>query len=116
MNKLKIDAKTLIGAGGGVAVGFLLLKSKNPLVLMALGIGGGIIASQIKTKADKRREAENMSEDYLEKIKMDIDETLNQDDESSSVEGVAFNPTVGYMTPYGTLEEDNPMEFMDIGF
>jgi hypothetical protein len=116
MNKIKIDTKMLIGAGGGVAIGFLLLKSKNPLVLMALGIGGGIIASQFKTKEEKIKAIEDSSVDYLEKIKEDIDESLDLGDETSSAEGISFNPRVGYMTPHGQIHEENPVEFMDIGF
>lgn len=116
MKNIKIDAKTIIGAGSGVAIGFFLLKTKNPIALIALGVGGGLIASQIKTRNEKIKEVEMNSENYLDKIKEDIDETLSEDEGNSSAEGVSFNPTVGYMTPHGTIEEQNPVEFMDIGF
>ncbi len=43
MNKL-LNFKTVVGAGVGVAVGYFAFKSKKPLVLMAFGVGGGILS------------------------------------------------------------------------
>jgi hypothetical protein len=109
---MKLDVKTIGGVGGGVALGYFVFKTKNPLILIALGVGGGLIASQVfKTKADKSQDADKALE---AQIIEDINNNLDTGEDSSSVEGMSFNPNVGYITPHGTVVEQNPQEFMDL--
>lgn len=116
MNKL-LNFKTVVGAGVGVAVGYFAFKSKKPLVLMAFGVGGGILSSHLlKSKEEKVVIAEEESEMYLQNIQEDVDATLNSDNAQGGGEQMRFNPEVGYITPTGTVKEDNAGEYMDIKF
>jgi len=106
-----MNIKTIAGVGIGVAIGHLAVKSSNPLVLIAFGIGGGILANMIKTQAEKEEEKESK---LLEKVSQEIEEAMS--DESSDMSGVSFNPTVGYFTRMGTVEETSPSNYMDVTF
>ncbi len=112
-NKMEkyMNIKTIAGVGIGVAIGHFAVKSSNPLVLIAFGIGGGILANMIKTESEKRAEEEKK---MLENVSREIENSLGED--SSDMEGVSFNPTVGYFTPYGTVEETSPSNYMDVSF
>lgn len=116
----KIDLKTIAGVGAGVAIGHFAFKSKSPLVLMAFGLGGGILSYHLlKRKTDKVAEIQKAETDYIEQVKQDIEATLeSRNNEESSIIGekIKFNPTVEYSTPEGTVNENSPTEFMDIGF
>jgi F0F1-type ATP synthase assembly protein I len=118
-NKIKmkkyINIKTIAGVGVGVAIGHFALKSKNPLILIALGIGGGILANMYKTKAEKEEaELEAKAQRLLAEVSNDLD--VNDEELQSDVEGIRFNPTVGYFTPYGSVDETNPSDYMDVRF
>lgn len=116
MNKL-LNFKTVVGAGVGVAVGYFAFKSKKPLVLMAFGISGGILSTHLlKSKKEKVAIAEKESEMYLQNIQEDVDATLNSDNYEGGGDKMRFNPEVGYITPYGSVKEDNAGEYMDIKF
>lgn len=113
-----INIKNVAGVGVGVALGHFVFKSKNPLVLMAFGLGGGIIAhTMIKTNSEKKANVKKATDNYLESVSRDVEATLNTGmDNPSDKGGLAFNKEVGYITPYGEVDEENPTEFMDIGF
>ena len=109
-----INIKNIAGVGVGVALGHFVFKSKNPLVLMAFGLGGGIIAHKMllnRTQKIDKNSAE--VQEYLEQVETDVDATMTS---SKPKSGEAFNPEVGYITPYGQVEEDNPREYMDVSF
>lgn len=110
-----LNVKNIAGVGAGVLIGHYAFKSKNPLVLMAFGLGGGIIAHNI-LKSRQQKIDKNSAEvkDYMEQVSADVDATLVTDEKPKS--GEAFNPEVGYITPYGQVQEENPKEFMDISF
>lgn len=115
-----VDLKTIAGVGVGVAIGHFAFKSKNALVLMAFGVGGGILSYHLlKGRGQKISEIDKQANNYAEQVKQDIEATLQKDtSESSSITGeeMAFNPKVGYITPRGTVKEENPAQYMDIGF
>jgi hypothetical protein len=108
----------LIGGGAGVLVGLLALKSKNIFVLAALGVGGAIIASQVNVYLKNREEEKKWKDakDYLDKIKVDIEATFTPKENTSSMEGMRFNKEVGYITPYGVVQEQNQSQYEDISF
>lgn len=129
--KANIDIKTIVGVGAGVSLGFFVLKSKNPLLLIILGVAGGAVAKYaINTKGEKIKDAEERVSEQTKLAVADIQETITSDnpdnskevkdfiesDKSSSAEGMAFNKNVGYITPYGTVEEQDPKQYMDISF
>lgn len=105
-----INVKTLVGVGVGVAIGHFALKTSSPLVLLAFGIGGGVLANMLKTEQEK---SEMNQHKMLEDISKEIDDYID-DEESSNAEGIAFNPTVGYQTPYGVVEESTTPRYMDL--
>lgn len=113
-----INVKNIAGVGVGLALGHFVFKSKSPLVLVAFGLGGGILAHHLlKSKSQTTAQVNQDTNNYLQQVSEDVNATLNNvSDEASSVEGIKFNPKYGYMMPYGTIEEDNPSEFMDIRF
>ena len=116
MNKF-LNFKTVVGAGVGVAVGYFAFKSKKPLVLMAFGVSGGILSSHLlKSRQEKIEIAEQESEMYLQNIQEDVDATISSDNSEGGGEKMRFNPEVGYITPTGTVKEDNAGEYMDIKF
>ena len=109
-----LNIKNIAGVGAGVVLGHFVFKSKSPLVLMAFGLGGGIIAHTIfKNRQQKIDQTNTEVKDYMEQVKTDVEATLTT---SRPKSGEAFNPEVGYITPYGQVEEDSPMEYMDISF
>lgn len=110
-----ISLKTIAGVGAGVAIGHFAFKAKNPLVLMAFGVGGGILSYHLlKEKGAKISEAEVT--DYIVETNKDIEATLVVDEPKLQPETIKFNPTVGYPTPQGEVHENSGSEFMDIGF
>ena len=109
---MKLNVKTIAGAVGGVAVGFFLINSKNPFILAALGVAGGLVAHNfIKTKSDLIAEAESKSKENLKAIEDDINASLR---EKSNVEGAKFNPETGYIMPTGKVKEIKPKDLMDL--
>lgn len=109
-----INIKNIAGVGVGVALGHFVFKSKNPLVLMAFGIGGGILAHNLLKNRQQKIEKTNAEvKDYMEQVSADVEATITPTKPKS---GEAFNPEVGYITPYGVVDEDNPAEYMDISF
>ena len=110
-----LNIKTVAGAGLGVALGYFAFKSKKPLVLMAFGIGGGILSHHLlKSREEKIVDAESNAKLYLQNINEDITATITSDNSEGDGEKMRFNPEVGYITPYGTVKEDNAGEYMDI--
>ncbi len=109
-----MNLKNIAGVGTGVILGHFVFKSKNPLVLMAFGLGGGIIAhTLIKNRQQKIDNTQKEVKDYMEQVETDVEATIKT---SKPKSGEAFNPEVGYITPYGKVEEDNPREYMDVSF
>jgi hypothetical protein len=126
--KPNIDIKTIAGVGAGVALGFFVLKSKSPFLLIALGVAGGAIAKYaIKTKGEKIKDAEKKVAEQAKMAVIDIEESIvtdlakdgeaeHEDAEKSSAEGMKFNKNVGYITPDGTVDEHDASQYMDISF
>jgi len=110
-NKMEkyLNLKIIAGVGVGVAVGHFVVKTKNPLILIAFGIGGGVLANMIKTDTEKKQEDEEKVRELLQEISQD-------EDGVSDFSGAEFNPTVGYFTPKGTVEETNPSDYLDVSF
>jgi hypothetical protein len=109
-----INIKNIAGVGAGVVLGRFVFKSKNPLVLMAFGLGGGIVAHTMLKNRNQKIEQNNANvKEYMEQVQADVEATVVP---SKPKSGEAFNPEVGYITPFGEVEEDNPREFMDVSF
>ena len=109
-----INLKNIAGVGTGVLLGHFVFKSKNPLVLMAFGLGGGIVAhTMLKSRQQKIDSNSQNVKDYMEQVETDVEATIVPTKPKS---GEAFNPEVGYITPFGQVEEDNPREYMDVSF
>lgn len=112
-----LNIKNIAGVGAGVVLGHFVFKSKNPLVLMAFGLGGGIIAHTIfKNRQQKINANESNVKDYMEQVSTDVEATFNPVNDAEKKSGAKFNPEVGYITPYGEVQEDNPYEYMDVSF
>lgn len=113
-----IDIKTIGGVAGGVALGYFALNIKNPFALIAIGVGGGFLANKfIKTRSELIAKADESSKERLALIQNDIKKTMvTNDAPTDTPESISFNPTVGYFTPHGTVEEDYPAQTMDINF
>ena len=112
-----LNIKNIAGVGAGVVLGHFVFKSKNPLVLMAFGIGGGIVAHTIFKNRQQKIDKTNADvKDYMEQVSTDVEATLNPLNNAQQKSGMKFNPEVGYITPYGVVEEDNPYEYMDVSF
>jgi hypothetical protein len=113
-----MNIKTIAGIGAGVAIGFFLVKTKKPLALMAFGVGGGLLANQLlKTRGEKVAKIQEQSDNYMQQVKEDVNATLVVKDEPDyGGQKMAFNPTVGYITPVGEVEDEQPTDYMDIGF
>lgn len=118
----KINTRTLVGVGAGVLIGSLILKSRSPLVLMAMGLGGGILSRHaFKTKEEKLKEANEEVIKQLQGVKQDIESSLDtgdaeQKESFSGNENIRFNPTVGYPTPKGDVVETSGSNYMDVSF
>jgi hypothetical protein len=109
-----INIKTVAGVGAGVALGFFALKSKNFLVLMALGVAGGVLANVVIKPTVAQPTTNTKSDLAVESVE---DSGSEEDSDSkSSVEGFAWNERLGRMMPYGTVNEQSPSDFMDVGF
>jgi hypothetical protein len=114
MMKDLINIKNIAGVGAGVVIGSFVFKSKNPLVLMAFGIGGGIVAhTLLKNRQQKVDKTNSEVQNYMEQVSSDVEATITPTKPKS---GEAFNPEVGYIMPFGEVQEDNPREYMDISF
>jgi hypothetical protein len=112
-----LNIKNVAGVGAGVVLGHFVFKSKNPLVLMAFGLGGGIVAhTMFKNRQQKIDANESNVKDYMEQVSTDVEATFNPINDAEKKSGEKFNPEVGYITPYGEVEEDNPYEYMDVSF
>ena len=113
-----LSIKNIAGVGAGVVVGHFVFKSKNPLVLMAFGLGGGIIAHTVLKNRQQKIDANDSNvKDYMEQVSTDVEATISPSiEDAEQKSGMKFNPEVGYITPYGEVEEDNPYEYMDVSF
>lgn len=109
-----MNVKNIAGVGAGVLLGHFVFKSKSPLVLMAFGLGGGIVAHTLLKNRQQKIDANSKNvKDYMEQVETDVEATIKPTKPKS---GEAFNPEVGYITPFGQVEEDKPKEYMDVSF
>lgn len=114
--KNTLEIKTVAGVGVGVLVGYAFFKQTNPLVLMAFGVGGGILGHHIKTKKEQIQEAEQKEKERLNELEKEIQNSLFEGYNDSDKERISFNKKVGYMTPKGEVQESNPSDYMDVKF
>jgi hypothetical protein len=100
-----LNLKTIAGVGVGVAVAHYGLKSSNVLVLLACGVGGGILAHTLlnnNTKSGKTAMSNGVA----------------GGEATSSMDGddIRFNPRLGYMMPTGKVKETDGADYMDVSF
>ena len=108
-----ITIKTFGGVLAGVTVGAFIFKSKNFLVLTALGVGGGMLANHIVKMMDK----DKATNEYINNVKKDIEDSLVE--EKASFYGVnkemLFEKQLGYNIPINNeMIEDKPSNYADI--
>lgn len=121
-----MNLKTVGGVAVGVGVSSLLLKSRSPLVLMAFGIGGGIISNYLfKNRGEKISEAEKKAQKMMQGVREDIENTFEGDSDGTSNEdqseasgrkNIHFDERIGYMRPMGDISDGSPADFVDVEF
>ena len=109
-------ASTLANFGATKTIGQCGTSKKCKLSIQNIDPGSGVYVEDALGNKLFRKivDAESNAKLYLQNINEDITATITSDNSEGDGEKMRFNPEVGYITPYGTVKEDNAGEYMDI--